>query len=155
MARAKHVAIFGAGITGLTAAHELVERGYQVEIFEPEPPSPFEKVCAVGGMARTQWARAERPPGAHERDLRTPGGMVSADRMPTDLERRLEERVEFPTGGSILSDAARAQLARIADLLQRHRADDDGGGLRAGRLVLRSDGILTGRERHEGGRHPG
>jgi hypothetical protein len=64
------VAIFGGGITGLTAAHELVERGFEVEVFEPEPPSllewmPGEKAplapCTVGGIARTQWSRANRP----------------------------------------------------------------------------------------------
>lgn len=30
------VRVFGAGIAGLTAAHELVERGFQVQVFEPE-----------------------------------------------------------------------------------------------------------------------
>ena len=36
MALAKHVAIFGAGIAGLSAAHELVRRGYRVSVYESE-----------------------------------------------------------------------------------------------------------------------
>ena len=39
------VIIFGAGISGLTVAHELIEKGYKVTIFE--------KDSIAGGMART------------------------------------------------------------------------------------------------------
>ncbi|MEZ4469697.1 MAG: NAD(P)-binding protein [bacterium] len=52
------VTVFGAGIAGLTAAHELAERGFRVQVVEKEraavahgPAQPL-----VGGMARTQWA---------------------------------------------------------------------------------------------------
>ena len=36
------VVIFGGGITGLTAAHELAERGFSVVVYEPEedPTAP-------------------------------------------------------------------------------------------------------------------
>ncbi|MEO3758561.1 FAD-dependent oxidoreductase [Mycobacterium sp. B14F4] len=47
MARAapgRSVAVFGAGIAGLTAAHELVERGYRVTVYERK---------ALGGKARS------------------------------------------------------------------------------------------------------
>jgi hypothetical protein len=50
------VAVFGAGVTGLTAAHELIERGFQVRVYEETPPGPDEEVCGIGGMARTQYA---------------------------------------------------------------------------------------------------
>lgn len=60
----KQVAIFGAGIAGLTAAHELIERGFDVEVYECAEPSVRDRrigaPCAIGGMARTQWARVER-----------------------------------------------------------------------------------------------
>lgn len=50
------VTIFGAGVTGLTAAHELAERGFAVVVCEPEEDlTSAEKKPAVGGMARTQW----------------------------------------------------------------------------------------------------
>ena len=83
----KRVLVIGAGITGLTVAHELVERGYAVTVVEKAlwkaidqpalvrlvqsdgetvvyPPAP---TCNVGGMARTQWAAvADEQPGPDE-----------------------------------------------------------------------------------------
>src|SRR4030095_2616261 len=50
------VAVFGAGITGLTAAHELIERGFRVRVYEEAAPGPDEEICGIGGMARTQYA---------------------------------------------------------------------------------------------------
>ncbi|HVU05076.1 MAG TPA: hypothetical protein VHE30_25175 [Polyangiaceae bacterium] len=54
--------IFGAGVTGLTAAHELVERGFYVQVWEPTTNERFPWLgCDVGGMARTQWTRVHWP----------------------------------------------------------------------------------------------
>src|ERR1700688_2723740 len=39
------VAVFGGGVAGLTAAHELAERGFQVHIYERKP--------VFGGKARS------------------------------------------------------------------------------------------------------
>jgi hypothetical protein len=55
------VTIFGAGIAGLTAAHELVMRGFTVEIIDAEyndqrTDSTLDR--GIGGMARSQWAIA-------------------------------------------------------------------------------------------------
>ena len=59
------VTIFGAGVAGLTAAHELIERGFRVQVWDPvfdeRDPS---RGCDVGGMARTQWSRAPWHEGA-------------------------------------------------------------------------------------------
>ena len=45
----KSVAVFGAGPAGLTAAHELRCRGYDVTVYEKNGER------AVGGKARTQY----------------------------------------------------------------------------------------------------
>lgn len=52
------VTVFGAGIAGLTAAHELAERGFQVQVVEKAflrqgEGAPF---AHVGGLARSQFA---------------------------------------------------------------------------------------------------
>jgi phytoene dehydrogenase-like protein len=39
------VAVFGGGVGGLTAAHELVERGFEVAVFDKHP--------IPGGKARS------------------------------------------------------------------------------------------------------
>lgn len=51
----RRVTIFGAGIAGLTAAHELAERGFEVTVVEAQPPANGEPQVQVGGVARTQW----------------------------------------------------------------------------------------------------
>ena len=43
---ASHVIVIGGGVAGLTAAHELVERGFTVNVYEPRPE--------WGGKARSQ-----------------------------------------------------------------------------------------------------
>src|SRR6187551_1458720 len=51
------VTIFGGGIAGLTAAHELVERGFYVQLIE-EASDPYRPGCPIlGGMAANQPAR--------------------------------------------------------------------------------------------------
>jgi hypothetical protein len=45
--RRRTVAVLGAGIAGLTAAHELAERGFDVTVYEPRPD---ERTVLDGGM---------------------------------------------------------------------------------------------------------
>ncbi|HEY5926228.1 MAG TPA: NAD(P)-binding protein, partial [Kofleriaceae bacterium] len=54
------VTIFGGGIAGLSAAHELVMRGFTVEIIDAEYNKPSASTLdrGIGGMARSQWAIA-------------------------------------------------------------------------------------------------
>ncbi len=55
------VTVFGAGIAGLTAAHELVERGFQVQVVEPCKSPTCEYECSVGGLAANQFSRVRAP----------------------------------------------------------------------------------------------
>jgi outer membrane protein OmpA-like peptidoglycan-associated protein len=127
----RQVVIFGAGITGLTAAHELIERGFEVEVYEPEPPSLYDysEKCAVGGMARTQWARVDRPPwpGADEGVPPPPPGILSTQPLPADVERFLDpelegglHRITFEVDSDELDERAKGQLAALAAQLKDH-----------------------------------
>jgi hypothetical protein len=60
--RRKSVTIFGAGVTGLTVAHELMERGFHVQVWEKrrDDRQP-DRGCEIGGMARSQWGTVPRP----------------------------------------------------------------------------------------------
>lgn len=55
------VTIFGAGIAGLTAAHELIERGFPVQVVENQQSQFEEYDCAVGGLAANQFSRVRAP----------------------------------------------------------------------------------------------
>jgi glycine/D-amino acid oxidase-like deaminating enzyme len=57
--RQPKVTIFGAGIAGLTAAHELIERGFEVHVIEKQPSPTEEYACQVGGMAANQLSRVK------------------------------------------------------------------------------------------------
>ena len=70
------VTVLGAGITGLSLAHELVTRGFRVQVIERAHGSPADVVDGeagnarfqrgmtrpdIGGIARTQWATQPLP----------------------------------------------------------------------------------------------
>ena len=59
------VTIYGAGVAGLTAAHELAERGFHVRVVERARACDQHGVpsMAIGGMARTQYALVDRKTG--------------------------------------------------------------------------------------------
>jgi uncharacterized protein with NAD-binding domain and iron-sulfur cluster len=54
----KKVAILGGGIAGLSAAHELIERGFDVEVFE--------RRALLGGKARSMGVEGSATGGRHE-----------------------------------------------------------------------------------------
>ena len=72
------VAVLGAGIAGLTAAHELVERGFDVTVYEPRADErngtgggyPTVK---LGGLAASQYARVGPPNGTYAQLRPFPG----------------------------------------------------------------------------------
>jgi uncharacterized protein with NAD-binding domain and iron-sulfur cluster len=56
--------VIGGGVAGLTAAHELVDRGYEVEVVEARADMQAQleaKAPMLGGLARTSWARVRQP----------------------------------------------------------------------------------------------
>jgi hypothetical protein len=71
------VTVFGAGIAGLTAAHELVERGFTVQVVEPQESDFEEYDCAVGGLAANQFTRVRAPIGELHPWLLEPGAAES------------------------------------------------------------------------------
>lgn len=55
----KPITVFGAGVAGLTAAHELVTRGFPVQVVDPDYNAEYDEYTldrGIGGMARSQWA---------------------------------------------------------------------------------------------------
>ncbi len=52
------VVVLGGGIAGLTAAHELIERGFEVDVYEAN--------ATLGGKARSQWVAGSAAGGRRE-----------------------------------------------------------------------------------------
>ena len=108
--------VFGGGISGLSAAHELADRGFAVTVIEPQQALDAEgaRGLALGGMARSHYARVPRlgPAPANR-----PAGRPTADaRNDTRNDTWRDRRVGFapdswtPRGGTeqAIADAARA-----------------------------------------------
>jgi hypothetical protein len=108
----KCVTIFGGGVAGLTAAHELVERNFRVQVWEPnvDPRAP-DGGPDVGGMARTQWARvpwgetkvlgqAEEQPKAEEQRDWKPLQTANIVPLPLIIYSTLDD-----TGGEVAAPA--------------------------------------------------
>ncbi len=83
------VVVFGAGIAGLSAAHELAERGFKVHVIESRPHPLRAGTCLVGGMAATQWSRYPFDPAAP----RLRPGMRRA-RPPWELDWEFNPRLD-------------------------------------------------------------
>jgi hypothetical protein len=151
--------VFGGGITGLTAAHELVERGFEVVVVEREA-DPFRiGYPALGGVARTQWVIANREPPVLLRRAGTPIAFGQLLR-PLPLDMLLGPyRVVFNHGTSEIPpeaiDGLKAYAATIAStysplpriLVTAYRAgpeqDDVDATTRAGKVVSWLQGALN------------
>lgn len=151
------VVIFGAGITGLTVAHELVERGWDVTVVEKEIDPLNIDECAIGGLAKTQWSvyqarfAANRPTSAE--GVEPPGTAPTEARplVPTArLRRRQVGQVDEPMASwsdtlsledacaqlNITKDALPDKLRCILDAIL-----DDGSKLYLARVADRMEAI--------------
>lgn len=88
------VIVIGGGIAGLTAAHELAERGFEVDVFEARPE--------WGGKARSQPVRASGTNG--RRDLPGEHGFRFYPRFYTHV---IDTMRRIPTAGGNVADRLR------------------------------------------------
>jgi uncharacterized protein with NAD-binding domain and iron-sulfur cluster len=136
------VTVVGGGITGLSAAHELMERGFAVQVIEKraDPYRPNE--CQVGGMARTQWCRFPseefvfQPQQRGMRRARPPVGLARAAAEDVPKHRAVGPEADyvaipFALHSSELEPHARERLVRAArrlrDYVERWVARDEDG----------------------------
>jgi hypothetical protein len=112
----RRVTVFGAGVAGLTAAHELITRGFAVQVVDCAQALDADgrPRLASGGVARTQHRRAPLPVlrGALEQAAR--GGWTAVGSDPCDTPSRWT----LPTApDGALEPASRARLVELAALL--------------------------------------
>ena len=102
------VTVYGAGVTGLTLAHELITRGFAVTVVEPTMARDAEgqtHLC-VGGMAASQIV----PVDPHENEGRAPAEGNSWHTVSTASQGGVQCLIEMDSGGSTLSDEAKQKL---------------------------------------------
>lgn len=115
----RRVTVFGAGISGLTAAHELATRGFEVQVIDPdvnEERHAHTLDRGIGGMARSQWAIA---PSAGL-------GGDGLERLWAGEDLLLDQAIAFGPEADAHGRARPVDPARAARLLDRFvRARDE------------------------------
>lgn len=114
------VAVFGGGVAGLTAAHELAERGFDVWVFEPSvDPLSETNLPLVGGLAATQWCAVPQ---------RRPEGSTLIQAKPISA---LPRRFFFKENSDQLVDGQEDAVVRFIDYFR----DTGEGATRSVRLA--------------------
>src|SRR5262245_23175835 len=115
---ARVVAVLGGGIAGLTAAHELIERGFQVHVYEASP-------TAVGGKAASQLVVGTGAGG--RQDLPGEHGFRF---FPSFYQHVIDTMSRIPVDGGMVADRLRPSeqmaMAEAGDLFNvaRHPPRD-------------------------------
>ena len=129
------VTIFGAGIAGLSAAHELIERGFRVRVVEPVASEDREYEAEVGGLARNQFGRAALYAAQLADSLwnggagnATDAGSDGGDKSSGPQQRHLQTWLSIVTP----PQAARAGATPFATAAPGHDRHEKLGMLRAG-----------------------
>lgn len=114
------VVIFGAGVTGLTVAHELIVRGFDVCVVEKHSIRDGTPDCAVGGMAATQYVYDLHGDGRPETyaQLRAPaldisGRLIFKKDSATELDGSQAELDGMKSNIDAWKESHRHQILRI------------------------------------------
>ena len=115
------VVVFGAGITGLTAAHELAVRGFPVEVIAPEINTEVRGNTldrGIGGMARSQFVVDVEP--NEVGDAGSPSTAEMRRRVSTESFLIDETLVFKPSTSADPADRPRAReiVRRLAEAIR-------------------------------------
>ncbi|WP_437899295.1 FAD-dependent oxidoreductase [Sorangium sp. So ce124] len=114
----RHVTIYGAGIAGLTVAHELAERGFSVRVVECEKAYDRrgQLHMAVGGVARTHYAAARCDDASERQPIWCQSDLRPADaRLDPSRNHLVTLEIRFAKGDPWLSEMERGKLMRQLD----------------------------------------
>jgi hypothetical protein len=153
-AGARRVTIFGGGIAGLTAAHELADRGFSVQLVEraSDPDDHGRPQIAIGGLARTQLRRVPLPVSRARLDAAARGEAPPVEAGPRDLPSvHAIGLAPSGEGGLAPTPEGQATLARLAEHLAGPlaayavRVDGDAAAAAAVASLLVEAGVSQGR----------
>ena len=114
------VTVVGAGVTGLSVAHELIERGFRVQVVDQHTYNVEPWKVAIGGMARTPLRRLPDPAGRAR-----PVQVVDPIRVAAE---GFDGRILVPRAGAPEYEAPAAARTALGNFLAAAVASKDPGG---------------------------